>query len=280
VEAVLFKTAFSFYSLALVLAFGYLFSRREALSLWMWRLLGVGLAAHLSSFVLRAVAFWAAPENRWFLPIHTMFGALSWLAFSMAAVFWVVEGRHRLNILGAFVLPWAWLATGAALWADPAAGLLPPSLHSYWMNLHPMILIAAYSALANAFGVGLALLVQERQVKSRKPSELCFRLPSLEELDRLNFRLIAASFPVLTAGIVMGGLWASRSWGHYWEWDAKVTWAALTWIGYVVYLHLRLARGMRGPKPVYVSMLAFASLMFTFIGVNYLSHLHGFLTGG
>jgi ABC-type transport system involved in cytochrome c biogenesis permease subunit len=278
VEALLFKLAFTFYTLAFGLAFGYLFSRKESLSLWMWRLLGVGVAAHAASFGVRLAAFWSAPENRFFFPIHTMYGALSWLAFSMAAVFWVVEGRHRLNILGAFVLPWSWLAAAGALGADPVATPLHDPLRSYWMDLHPMVLIAAYSVLANAFGVGLALLVQERQVKSRKPSELCFRLPSLEELDQLNFRLIAAALPWLTAGIVMGAMWASRSWGTFV--DAKVLGALVTWLGYAAYLGLRYGRGMRGRRSVYVSMAAFASLMVTFIAVDYLSRFHGYLTRG
>src|SRR6185295_5012968 len=113
---------------------------------------------------VRTAAFWALPENRFYLPFHTFHGVFSWLAFATAATAWWVEGRHRLNILGGFILPLTWLAAAAALCGDTAAGSLPAGLRSGWMNVHPLILMAGYAVLANAFGVGLAFLIQERQV--------------------------------------------------------------------------------------------------------------------
>lgn len=286
-EAVLFKACFVFYTVSLALSLAYLFSRNESLSLWMWRVLGVGVALHLASFGTRIFYFWDVPENRYFFPINTFFGALSYLSLAVALVFWVVEGKHRLHILGAFVLPWSWAAGACALFlAEPrfiepqAAQGLVPALQSYWINIHPMVLMTSYAMLANAFGVGLALLIQENQVKSRRPSELCYRLPAIEDMDHLSYRIIAAAFPVLTIGIVMGGIWAYGAWGRFWGWDAKETWALITWFIYVVYLHLRLFQGWRGKKIVAVSMVGFASVIFTFVGVNYLSELHGYLSGG
>ncbi|MBI4050896.1 MAG: c-type cytochrome biogenesis protein CcsB [Elusimicrobia bacterium] len=274
-----FKTAAALYTVSMVLSFGYLLSKKERLSFWLWKILSVGLFCHVVSFILRTRTFWQIPENRYFLPINTFFGALSYLALAVALVFWVVEGRHRLNILGAFVLPWACLASGAAVvFADPAISGLVPALQSYWINIHPMVLMTAYAAFANAFGVGLALLIQEHQVKSRKPSLLCYRLPAIEDLDQLNYRIIAVFFPVLTIGIIMGGVWAYNAWGRFWGWDAKETWALITWFVYVIYLHMRFFGGVRGRKTVYVSMLGFASVIFTFVGVNYLSELHGYLS--
>lgn len=284
-ELRLYQLAFLGYTAATALALAYVATRKESLTAWMWRILGGALALHLASFGVRLYSFWQIPENRWYFPINSFYGALSYLALAMAGVFWVVEGRHRLNILGAFVLPFAWAAAAGAAWRAQAMGGteiagLVPALQSYWMNIHPMVLMTAYAAFANAFGVALALLVQERQVKSKKPSELCYRLPSIEELDELNYRIIVVFFPVLSAGIFMGGMWAYNAWGRFWGWDAKETWALVTWFIYVVYLHMRMLSGMRGKKTMYVSMLGFASVVFTFIGVNYLSELHGYLSGG
>ena len=280
-ELTFFKAAVGLYTIATTLALAYLFSKRESFTLWLWRLLGVALLCHLASFGLRARTFWLVPENRYFLPINTFFGALSWLALANALVFWIVEGFSRLHILGAFVLPWTFLAAGAAvLLADPAVGSLTPTLQSYWINIHPMILMLCYAAFANSFGVGLALLIQERQIKSRKPTELCYRLPAIEELDELHLRIIAVFLPVLTLGIIMGGIWAYNEWGRFWRWDPKETWTAVTWALYVAYLHLRILRGVRGRATVYVAMAGFASVLFTFIGVNYLSAYHGYLSGG
>ncbi|MBI3551570.1 MAG: c-type cytochrome biogenesis protein CcsB [Elusimicrobia bacterium] len=274
------KAAFALYAAATALAFTYLFSKDEKWSLWMLRLMGVGVAFHVASFGFRLALFWQIPENKYFLPINSFFGALSYLSLAVAAVFFVVEGRHRLGILGAFVLPWATIGAGAAvIFADPAIKGLSPALQSYWINIHPMVLMTAYAAFGNAFGVGVALLIQEHQIKSRKPTELCYRLPSIEELDNLNYRIIVFGFPVLTVGIIMGGIWAYNAWGRFWGWDAKETWAFITALIYAGFLHMRFVKGLRGRKAVYVSMIGFASVVFTFIGVNYLSELHGYLSG-
>lgn len=269
-----------FYVAATALALVYLFSKDEKWSRWMLRLMGAGIAIHLLSFGIRMNLFWKIPENRYFFPINSFFGALSYLSLAIAGVFFIVEVRHRLGILGGFVLPWATIgALATVLFADPEVTGLSPALQSYWINIHPMVLMTAYAAFGNAFGVGCALLIQEHQIKSRKPSELCYRLPSIEELDTLNYKIIVFGFPVLTVGIIMGGIWAYNAWGRFWGWDAKETWALITALIYAGYLHMRFVKNLRGRKAVYVSMLGFASVIFTFLGVNYLSELHGYLSG-
>src|SRR5687767_9315686 len=134
-ELALIKAALAFYAAATALAFTYLFSRDEKWSRWMLRLLGVGLALHLASMGVRISSFWRIPENRYFLPINTFFGALSYLSMAFALVFFVVEREHRLGILGAFVLPWCVIGTASALiWADPSTSGLVPALRSYWID--------------------------------------------------------------------------------------------------------------------------------------------------
>lgn len=280
-ELTLARGALAFYSAASACAIAYLFLKNEKVSRWMLGFLSAGVALHLGSFGFRLEDFWRIPENRYFMPINSFFGALSYLSMAVAIVFFVVEREHRLGILGAFVLPWTVVGLGAAvIYADPAIAGLVPALQSYWINIHPMVLMTAYAAFANAFGVGLALLIQDWQIKSRRPSELCYRLPSIEELDALNYRIIVAAFPVLTVGILMGGVWAYSAWGRFWGWDPKETWAFITAMIYAGYLHMRFVKGMRGRKAVYVSMAGFAAVVFTFYGVNFISELHGYLSGG
>ena len=246
----------------------------------MLRFLQIGIVFHLASFGFRMHSFWQIPENRYFFPINTFFGALSYLSLAVAVIFVIVESRYRLGILGAFVLPWVAIGLGVAVFvASPEISGLVPALQSYWINIHPMVLMAAYAAFGNAFGVGLALLVQERQIKSRKPGQLCYRLPSIEELDDLNYKIIVMAFPTLTVGIIMGGIWAYNAWGRFWGWDPKETWAFITALVYAGYLHMRFMKGLRGKKAVYISMLGFACVIFTFAGVNFLSGLHGYLSG-
>ncbi|MHB2026805.1 MAG: c-type cytochrome biogenesis protein CcsB [Elusimicrobiota bacterium] len=280
-EVLFIKGAFALYSAATAAAFVYLYNKNEKWSLWMFRLMAAGLALHVISFVFRMHYFWQIPENRYYFPINSFFGALSYMSMAVAAVFFIVERKHRLGILGAFVLPWAAVGTGAAIiFANPASEGLVPALQNYWINIHPVVLMTAYAAFGNAFGVGLALLIQEHQIKSRTPGQISYRLPSIEDLDNLNYRIIVWAFPVLTVGIIMGGIWAYSAWGRFWGWDPKETWAFITALVYAGYLHMRFVKGLRGKKAVYVSMLGFACVIFTFLGVNYLSPLHGYLSGG
>jgi cytochrome c-type biogenesis protein CcsB len=95
-------------------------------------------------------------------------------------------------------------------------------------------------------------------------------LPGADELDRLTYKTIAIAFPLLTLMIAAGAYWANRTWGSYWSWDPKETWAAITWLVYAGYLHMRITRGWRGRRAAFFAILGFAVVMFTFFGVTYL----------
>jgi len=95
-------------------------------------------------------------------------------------------------------------------------------------------------------------------------------LPDAGTLDRITYKTIAIAFPLLTLMIAAGAYWANRTWGSYWSWDPKETWAAITWLVYAGYLHMRVTRGWRGRRAAYFAILGFAVVMFTFFGVTYL----------
>ncbi|HEV2349603.1 MAG TPA: cytochrome c biogenesis protein CcsA [Terriglobia bacterium] len=106
---------------------------------------------------------------------------------------------------------------------------------------------------------------------------LAWRRPVLERLfppaarlDRLTYKTISIAFPLLTLMIATGAYWANRTWGAYWSWDPKETWALITWLTYVGYLHMRIARGWRGRRAAYFAIIGFAVVVFTFFGVTYL----------
>ena len=137
-----------------------------------------------------------------------------------------------------------------------ADGLFPTSLAA-----SPFIL----SGLVGAIFVSLLylLLLWRREHLQRM-------LPSADELDRITYKTIAIAFPLLTLMIAAGAYWANRTWGSYWSWDPKETWAAITWLVYAGYLHMRITRGWRGRRAAYFAILGFAIVMFTFFGVTYL----------
>ncbi len=95
-------------------------------------------------------------------------------------------------------------------------------------------------------------------------------LPSADTLDRVTYKTICIAFPLLTAMIAAGAYWANRTWGSYWSWDPKETWAAITWLVYAGYLHMRITRGWRGRRAAYFAILGFGVVIFTFLGVTYL----------
>jgi len=95
-------------------------------------------------------------------------------------------------------------------------------------------------------------------------------LPTADNLDRITYKTICIAFPLLTLMIAAGAYWANRTWGSYWSWDPKETWAAITWLVYAGYLHMRITRGWRGRRAAYFAILGFAVVMFTFFGVMYL----------
>jgi cytochrome c-type biogenesis protein CcsB len=95
-------------------------------------------------------------------------------------------------------------------------------------------------------------------------------LPSGDDLDRITYKTIGIAFPLLTLMIAAGAYWANQTWGSYWSWDPKETWAAITWVVYAGYLHARVTRGWRGRKAAYLAIAGFVIVMFTFFGVTYL----------
>src|SRR5581483_8280463 len=137
-----------------------------------------------------------------------------------------------------------------------ADGLFPTSLQA-----SPFIL----SGLVGGIFVSLLyLLLLWRR------TDLQRMLPSSEDLDRITYKTIAIAFPLLTLMIAAGAYWANRTWGSYWSWDPKETWAAITWLVYAGYLHMRITRGWRGRRAAYLAILGFGVVMFTFFGVTYL----------
>jgi cytochrome c-type biogenesis protein CcsB len=137
-----------------------------------------------------------------------------------------------------------------------ADGLFPTSLAA-----SPFIL----SALVGGIFISLLYLL----LLWRRP-ELERMLPSSDNLDRITYKTISLAFPLLTLMIASGAYWANQTWGSYWSWDPKETWAAITWLVYAGYLHMRITRGWRGRRAAYFAILGFAIVMFTFFGVTYL----------
>ncbi|MDF5721671.1 MAG: c-type cytochrome biogenesis protein CcsB [Rhizonema sp. PD37] len=103
------------------------------------------------------------------------------------------------------------------------------------------------------------------------------RLSLAETLDNISYRIIGLGFPLLTIGIIAGGVWANEAWGTYWSWDPKETWALVTWLVFAVYLHARITRGWQGLRPAILAAFGFVVVWICYLGVNLLGKgLHSY----
>src|SRR5271165_4296578 len=174
----------------------------------------------------------------------------SFFAISNKAVF--ISILLQIAVLAAFVLR----VYNASYSSPDQEGLYPTSLAA-----SPFLLGGMVSGI---FASLLYLMLLWRR------ADLEGLLPSADTLDRVTYKTICVAFPLLTAMIATGAYWANRTWGSYWSWDPKETWAAITWLVYAGYLHMRITRGWRGRRAAYFAILGFGVVIFTFLGVTYL----------
>ena len=103
------------------------------------------------------------------------------------------------------------------------------------------------------------------------------RLSLADTLDNISYRIIGLGFPLLTIGIIAGGVWANEAWGSYWSWDPKETWALITWLIFAAYLHSRITKGWQGRKPAILAAVGFVVVWICYLGVNLLGKgLHSY----
>ncbi len=161
---------------------------------------------------------------------------------------------------------------------DPAIANLQPVLNSYWLMIHVAVIVASYGpfALAAILGLVAMFLMLFTTEKNKKFMDL-----NIKEITYINEMALTVGLVMLTIGNFLGGQWANESWGRYWGWDPKETWALISIMVYAFVIHMRFVPALRS-KFVYnfMSVLAFASILMTYFGVNFhLSGLHSYASG-
>jgi cytochrome c-type biogenesis protein CcsB len=206
------------------------------------------------------------------VPLATnLYESLVFFSWALVLVFILFSLRFRYPVFGAFILPIAFiLQASAAFFAGTASLALPPALQSMWLPFHIGTSFLGDAFFAVAFATGIMYLLQERGLKSKRPGAFYYRLPSLDTLDAINYRSLTVGFPLLTLGIITGSVWAEEAWGAYWTWDSKEVWSLITWFIYAAVLHARMTAGWRGRRAAILSIIGFAAVLFTFLGVGLL----------
>jgi ABC-type transport system involved in cytochrome c biogenesis permease subunit len=205
-------------------------------------------------------------------PLSTRYEFGLCFVWAIIGVYLLLEASWRAREGGVFVLAIAllvatWTATRPA--SQRAISPLLPVLRSAWLQVHVLTAAIGYGAFGVAAGLGLMRL-------------LPWATAPEPEVERTMERAIALGFPWLTLSILTGGIWAQRAWGRYWGWDPKETWALVTWLWYLLILHVRPLRRWRGRRLAVLTVIGFGLVLFTFVGVPWLvrnvrlESLHGF----
>lgn len=262
--------------------------------------MGVALLGSGATLVLRALIAQHAPwSNLWESMITMLFACL--------VFYFVVEFWYKPRYFGVAAAPLVMvLIGGASILPAHFKGAAPlmPALQSYWIKIHVLLILFSYAAFTMSFAAALAYFFFAWKARRAENENLVLAgaaatlgsgggAETLEPgqpggryqeqlgfFDELTYRLILMGFPLLMIGIITGAMWANGAWGTYWSWDPKETWSLITWFVYAAYLHARLTHDWTGSRAAGLAVLGFASMVVTYIGVNYLSsglHSYGFI---
>jgi cytochrome c-type biogenesis protein CcsB len=219
---------------------------------------------------------------RWYVsghaPLSNGYETLSFIAWATVLAGLLLSYKSSItisttSILAAFVLLVAHLS-----WMDPQITNLVPVLKSYWLVIHVAVVTASYGFL----GMGTLLAVINLLLMSFETRKNLERLEiQINQITQIIELTLIAGLYLLTIGSFLGGVWANESWGRYWGWDPKETWALVTIIVYAFILHMHIVPGLKGRLLFNVlSLVGFSSVLMTYFGVNYyLSGLHSYASG-
>lgn len=253
---ILFDLALLAYLSATVLALAHLIQRREVSYRAASLLTQAAWVIHTLALVVRGIEL-----NR--PPLSTLAEAMS--VVSWAAVLFTLwaERQYQVKVLSAFVLPLVTVLGVSAAWLPPGFTDLAPALRSAWIWVHVILAMLGISAFVLNFVGGVMYLLQERQLKTKRPGVLYYRLPSLETLDRLTYRTLTLGFPFLTLGLFLGALWARTAWGSLFTFDPLAVFSFIAWLVYAATLSGRAVAGWRGRRAAYWAVVGFSALVLT-----------------
>ena len=219
---------------------------------------------------------------RWYIAGHApwsdAYESIIFVAWA-TVIFGIIFGRKSYFTLASSTFVASIILSIANMnWLDPSIANLQPVLDSYWLMIHVAVIVGSYGPFAIGMILGIVTLIltiiatkKNRKIFSRK----------LEELTIVNELSLTIGLVMLTIGNFLGGMWANESWGRYWGWDPKETWALISIMIYTAVLHLRIIPKLNN-KWLFnlMSIISFAAILMTYFGVNfYLVGLHSYASG-
>ncbi|WP_400078442.1 cytochrome c biogenesis protein CcsA [Winogradskyella sp. R77965] len=275
----IFNRLFLWYLFTSILLFGFLITQ---IIRYKSRFLKIAINVLLGVVILLFVLHTAGLGLRWYLSGHApwsdTYESMIYVAWSVM-LFGLLFGRKSsLTVAASAFVCSIVLMVAHWNWLDPAIGNLEPVLQGYWLKIHVSVIVASYGPFALGMILGVvALLLMILTTKENKERMLI----NLKEITIINEMALTVGLVMLTIGNFLGGMWANESWGRYWGWDPKETWALISIMIYAFVIHMRLIPGLRGRWLFnFLSIIAFSSILMTYFGVNfYLAGLHSYASG-
>lgn len=225
-----------------------------------------GLAAMLVGFAAGVYQMTASWVDTGHPPFQTLYQSLIFFSATTTLVF-LYSGR-RILVMGLltalFIL--AILSYGF-IKKDMDAVELPPALQSAWFIPHVVVYFLGYSALFVSFVASILYLIFPRP--KELPSADLLGLSALD-FNQYSYWATLFGYAMISAGLILGALWAKFAWGDWWSWDPKENWALITWLVYTAYFHFRFTKRFTKKSLAWISIIGFLAVMFTYLGVNYL----------
>ena len=238
------------------------YTRTEKIARIATAMMILGFLLLLAGVISRGLSAGRAPWGNMYE--FSITGALAFTAAYLGAL-----RKYDLRWLGLFVSISVLLALGTAVTVlyVPSAPLVP-ALKSAWLVIHVSTAIISGGIFLLSNIIAGAFLFLDSMEKKGERAPWAKRLPSLDVLDQLSYRLVAFVFPLWTFSVIAGAIWAESAWGRYWGWDPKETWAFITWVAYAAYLHARVTIGWRGRRAAWLCLFAGSTFLFNYVYIN------------
>ncbi len=236
----------------------------------------IALHAAYLGMVLQFVSLVEAVHATGQLSVASAHNSESLLAFLIMAVFLLVYAIYRTTSPGIIVFPLVFLLTFVAATGQQPFLFTSMVIKKGWLFAHIALIFTGYAALILSFCASLLYLVQERALKSKRPSGMLSHLPALATMDEIGYRSLLLGFPFMTLGLVAGVVVAESTYGGVNYLDPKIYLSLLMWAVYLVMLYTRWSSGWRGRRAAVMATLAFAAAIIAW-AANYFSGMHRFV---
>lgn len=231
-------------------------------------------------------------------PLSSLYESLIFLTWGISTLYLVIEKWIKNEFIGIIIAPLILFLLGFTSFSLPtelqSIKPLVPALQSNWLFMHVSVMIISYAALLIGSLISITYLIlyitnTNKDLLAESTSVLKIgqnykdspNKNILNLLDSLSYRILGFGFCFLTLGILSGAVWANETWGSYWSWDPKETWALITWLTFAIYLHTRLIYNWTGIRSAIISTFGFILIWICYLGVNLLGkglHSYGFFS--